>query len=78
MSNLTVDAVDRLSLGLKRGHDPDATQELFKVLEALRGLLEQVDSLEGYELTRDIPQHEAQSIWEHAIAQARRAIDETK
>lgn len=41
---------------------------------ALRGLVEQVESLEGYQLTRDIEPHKAQACWDYVIDQARTAL----
>lgn len=37
---------------------------------ALRELYDQVLSLDDYTLTRDLPQHEAQAIWDDAISAA--------
>jgi hypothetical protein len=45
---------------------------------ALRDLLEQVDSLYCYELTRDLDVWEAESNWEDAIRRARAALRSTE
>jgi len=45
-----------------------------KQICALRDLLEQVESLEGYSLTRDIEPYKAQAIWDSAIRNARNAL----
>ncbi len=44
------------------------------VVRALRELYEQVDSLEDYWLTRDLPNHEAEDIFHHALYTARIAL----
>lgn len=41
-----------------------------KLRRALQDLLEQVRSLNGYELTRDIEPHKAQACWDYAVEQA--------
>jgi hypothetical protein len=46
------------------------------LLTALRGLLEQIESLDDYSLTRDLEPYEAEACWEDAIAFAHRAISE--
>lgn len=42
--------------------------------EALKELLAQVESLEGYALTRDMPPHEAQACLDEAIRRAKDAL----
>lgn len=41
---------------------------------ALVDLVEQVDSLEGYELTRDTEEYKAQACWDEALRRAREAL----
>ena len=43
--------------------------------DALAELLLQVESLEGYELTRDVEPHKAQACWDDAIRRAHEALD---
>jgi len=44
------------------------------LLHALTELLEQIDSLEGIEYTRDTEQYKAEACWEYALAKARVAV----
>ena len=44
------------------------------VREALRDLLEQVESLNDYELTRDVDNYKAQACWDDAIRRAQAAL----
>jgi hypothetical protein len=48
------------------------------LLAKLEELLGQVDSLNGYELTRDIDRYKAESNWDHAKRAARGAIERCK
>ena len=52
--------------------------ELARVKGALRDLVEQVDSLEGYQLTRDIDPHEAQATWDDVLERVNRVCKEMK
>jgi hypothetical protein len=45
-----------------------------KLESALRDLLDQVESLNGYELTRDVEPYKAQACWDDAIDRARDAL----
>ena len=47
-------------------------EECERLRDALHGLLEQVDSLDDYTLTRDVEMYKAQACWDDAI---RTAID---
>jgi hypothetical protein len=49
-----------------------------RAVKALAELLEQVDSLEGYSLTRDIESYKAQAVWDDTIENARSALAKTK
>lgn len=44
--------------------------------QALFELLEQVESLDGYQLTRDVEQYKAQACWDAALEQAAAALKE--
>ena len=52
--------------------------ELARVREALKDLLEQVGSLEGYELTRDVEPYKAQANWNDAICRAQAALQPSR
>ena len=45
-----------------------------ELLVALRGLVEQIESLEGYQLTRDIDSYKAQANFDDALATAGDAL----
>ena len=42
--------------------------------DALADLIQQVESLDSYVLTRDLPEHEAQSAFDEALDRAKRAL----
>ena len=66
---------------LSSDHDAAARglmDELARVKGALRDLVEQVDSLEGYQLTRDIDPHEAQATWDDVLERVNRVCKEMK
>ena len=44
------------------------------LLSALRELIEQVDSLEGYTLTRDLESWEAEACFDDALTRAKRVV----
>jgi len=46
----------------------------FQLERALRSLLDQVESLEGYQLTRDLDPYKAQACWDDAIRHASDAL----
>ena len=48
-----------------------AWNEQTKLRKVLSELLDQIDSLEGYELTRDTENYKAQANWDSTIQQAR-------
>ena len=45
-----------------------------ELLSALRELVEQVESLEGYQYTRDMDEWEAEAMFNDALTRAKRAI----
>ncbi len=45
-----------------------------ELLTALRDLLEQITSLNGYELTRDVETYKAEAVWDDAQNRARAAL----
>jgi hypothetical protein len=47
-----------------------AWEEQSKLRSALSELLDAIDSLEGYELTRDVDHCKSQAIWDDAIRRA--------
>lgn len=44
---------------------------------ALRNLLDLLDSLDDYKLTRDLPTHEAEAIMEGAVSEARKLLNDS-
>jgi hypothetical protein len=48
-----------------------AWEEQSKLRSALSELLDAIESLEGYELTRDVGHYKAQACWDDAIRRAR-------
>ena len=48
-----------------------AWNEQTRLRKVLSELLDQIDSLEGYELTRDVDHYKAQACWDDAIRRAR-------
>ena len=51
-------------------HSRNMEQRLTAAVMALRELLEQVESLAGYELTKDVESYKAEAIWEYVNEQA--------
>jgi hypothetical protein len=51
-----------------------AWNEQTKLRRVLSELLEQIDSLEGYELERDVDHCKAQACWDSAIENARNLL----
>ena len=51
-----------------------AWEEQSRLRRVLSELLDQIDSLEGYELTRDTETYKAQANWDSTIQQARDAL----
>ena len=49
-----------------------------KLRRALEELLEQVESLEGYELSRDLEPYKAEAVWDWTIENAANALRETE
>jgi hypothetical protein len=47
-----------------------AWEEQSKLRSALSELLDAIESLEGYELTRDVDHYKSQAIWDDAIRRA--------
>jgi len=45
---------------------------------ALRDLLEEVEALEGYELSSDLEPHKAEAIWDAVLFEAGKALRETE
>ena len=56
----------------------DLSGDVLQLRRALRELLEAVESLDDYKLSRDMPPHEAEIIWEGALEEAARALEETE
>ena len=68
-------------LGAKEAHMLDVKNELLAankqsadLLSALRELIEQVDSLEDYTLTRDLESWEAEACFDDALTRAKRVV----
>ena len=64
-------AITELARSLERSLS-EREEECERLRDALQGLLEQVDSLDDYTLTRDVEMYKAQACWDDAI---RTAID---
>jgi hypothetical protein len=64
---------------MKTHHADDETlAHIAKLERALRDLLEQVDDLDDYTLTRNIESYKAQAVWDDTIENARSALAKTK
>jgi hypothetical protein len=47
----------------------------YQLERAARELLEQIDMLEGVELCRDLPVHEAEACWDDAVSRLRKLLE---
>ena len=89
--NLTTEQLDELEAALEATESPAiivgrdhlrniiaAARREKKLREALRDLYDQVDSLNNYELSKDLPLHEAEMCWADALYSAREALKDTQ